>query len=152
MSFRNTLLLYKNLHYLQWTLAYSHFFYSRLSINWAYSKSPVKMKPFQNTYCGSNKLNNTEFYKFCNFIFHPWLAKENRVNFLLNRELERSPCFASLNRIYTRRFYQPTQNLRNFKQNPSKNRAKICKQFTDFSKSEKSLHWGDFSLEFAWRV
>ena len=33
------------------------------------------------------------------------------------------------NRNYTRRFCQPTQNLRNFKQN----RAKICNQFTDFS-------------------
>ena len=54
--------------------------------------------------------------------------------------------------IYSRRFCQPIQNLQSFKQNPSKNRTKICKQFTDFSKSEKSLHWGDFLIEGAWRV
>ena len=36
------------------------------------------------------------------------------------------------------------------KQNPSKNRGKICNLFTDFSKSEKSLHWSDFLLAFAW--
>ena len=38
-----------------------------------------------------------------------------------------------LSRIYTRRFCQPTQNLKISKQNPSKNRAKIRKQFTDVS-------------------
>ena len=55
-----------------------------------------------------------------------------------------------LSRIYTHWFCQPTQNLQNFKQNSSQNRAKICKQFTDFSKLEKSLYWGDLLLGFAW--
>ena len=38
-----------------------------------------------------------------------------------------------LSQIYTRRFCQPTQNLQNFKQKPSKNPAKICNQFTHCS-------------------
>ena len=55
----------------------------------------------------------------------------------------------NLSRIYTRRFCWPTQIS---KQHPSKNQAKIWKQFTDFSKAEKSLHWGEILVKLAWRI